>query len=110
MLFNAANKRVYFTEEEAAKIEWSILNSNNNAYIQPITISSEDKNDVYAVELKGETIPNNNYAILKAAYKYDPLEIGARVLVAYLPLPIRAVDWDRFSGSTQIIYNHQGVP
>ena len=104
ILIKDTGKRVYFTKDEANKIEWTLL---NNEHIIKQAWKTDDIHDIITLSLDSQEVPNDNYTILKASYQYQ--DTGPK-LEAYLPIPIKNPICDKMVGATQVLYNHQGVP
>lgn len=78
---------------------WSWV--NNTSYI-----SKQDNGSITQLTCKTNTVPNDNYSILKCVYE----EEGSITLIAYLPIAIKEEGYSHIEGAREVIYNHQGVP
>lgn len=105
-LYDGDGRRIDFTEEQAKLIEYSWHNLSNNNYI------SIEKNLLTGRAIltsKVDTVPNDNYSILKAIY---PFNVNGKTvnLEAYLPIPLKQEQYSHIEGAREVIYNYQGVP
>ena len=78
---------------------WSWINNTNY-------VSKQDNGSITQLTCKTNTVPNDNYSILKCVYE----EEGSITLIAYLPIAIKAEGYSHIEGAREVIYNHQGVP
>ena len=78
---------------------WSWVNNTNY-------VSKQDNGSITQLTCKTNTVPNDNYSILKCVYE----EEGSITLIAYLPIAIKAEGYSHIEGAREVIYNHQGVP
>lgn len=69
-------------------------------------ISRQDNGNITQLICETDTVPNDNYSILKCTYE----EEGSITLIAYLPIAIKAEGYSHIEGAREVIYNHQGVP
>ena len=88
---------------ENADIKWEWYKKSNNNYIN----LSYTQNDNHYCKLSTTitSVPNDNFYILKAIYKYNDAD-----LEAFLPIPIKNPDYSFIEGAKEVIYDHQGVP
>lgn len=69
-------------------------------------ISKQDNGNITQLICETDTVPNDNYSILKCIYE----EEGSITLIAYLPIAIKAEGYSHIEGAREVIYNHQGIP
>lgn len=110
ILIKGNGKRYYFTEDQIKEIKWELIN-NNSKYIFMDTKDEDSEYAIKSLHLVTNTVPSDNYAILKASFKYEQPDANYQpVLEAYLQIPIKHYTCRGMSGPREIIYNHQGKP
>ena len=111
--------RLYWGNEEKAngfpenqEVNWSWFkgkreDENQSKIGQYATITESNNKSYITLKLNEgvDTLPTNNYMILKASTK-----INDTTLEAYLPIPIKTADTLYMEGAREVIYNHQGNP
>lgn len=111
--------RLYWGNEEKAngfpenqEVNWSWFkgkgeDENQSKIGQYATITESNNKSYITLKLNEgvDTLPTNNYMILKASTK-----INDTTLEAYLPIPIKTADALYMEGAREVIYNHQGNP
>lgn len=88
---------------ENADIKWEWYRKSNNNYIN-LSYTQSD-NHYCKLSTTITSVPDNNFYILKAIYKYNDAD-----LEAFLPIPIKNPDYAFIEGAKEVIYDHQGVP
>lgn len=108
ILIKESGKRLYFDENNSG-IKWKLINENKDY----ITKDSSDGSDIITLKASDEleSVPSDNYCILKASYDFGEEGEDIPTLEAYLPIPISiSKNYRDLIGCKQIIYNHQGIP
>lgn len=84
-------------------IDWSWYKESDTRYI---TYKVDDSDSSYVtLTANADTVPNDNYFILKASYSIDN-----NTLEAYLPIPLKVKECAYIEGAREVIYDHQGNP
>lgn len=88
---------------ENTDIKWEWYRKSNNNYIN-LSYTQSD-NHYCKLSTTITSVPDDNFYILKAIYKYNDAD-----LEAFLPIPIKNPDYAFIEGAKEVIYDHQGVP
>ena len=99
--------------EDGVEIVQSIYNEDTKVYEYPRYTNALEENDIIGdsiyINYYGSSIPNENYAILKAEIKNYPLDNGlSSNLTAYLPIPIGKSGIENISGDQIVVYESLG--
>lgn len=104
LLIHNNGSMYYFGDED--EITWTLIHGNDD-YMELVEPIKDTPSYIRKIKLKNVSdVPSDNYAILKAAYTYK----NGPTLEAFLPIPIKHSSCSSISGTTEVIYNHQGQP
>ena len=98
-LYDSNGSNVGFHQSQANTIQWSWYKQTPNKNY--ISLPSGVQSDVITLTCNTDTLPQDNYYILKATYG---------MLEAYLPIPLKTKNASHMEGAREIIYNNQGTP
>ena len=98
-LYDSNGSNVGFHQSQANTIQWSWYKQTPNKNY--ISLPSGVQSDVITLTCNTDTLPQDNYYILKATYG---------MLEAYLPIPLKTQNASHMEGAREIIYNNQGTP
>ena len=102
ILLDAKGKEIKINDPE--NIKWNIINFNEE---HTQTVPSSGQICTITKQERLSELPNNNYAILWAAYKLPDSTVS---LHAFLPIPMKQAECVRMTGADRVIYNHLGTP
>ena len=98
-LYDSNGSNVGFHQSQANTIQWSWYKQTPDKNY--ISLPSGVQSDVITLTCNTDTLPQDNYYILKATYG---------MLEAYLPIPLKTQNASHMEGAREIIYNNQGTP
>lgn len=98
-LYDSNGSNIGFHQSQADTVQWSWHKQTSDKNY--MSFPSGATGDILTLTCNIDTLPNDNYYILKATYG---------MLEAYLPIPLKTNNTSHMEGAREVIYDHQGTP